>query len=179
MQSARIATILVGLLGGLGGSALLACSAAPPEPTGASLEIGTGTARFAPLSDGAEIPLVRGAQGGWHMWISVRASGLDTAFGSVEVAHGPADESRPMDVTRAGATFDPPDALGRRSMLGWPAILADPSCSVGRLHRVRVTVTTATGQRASAEVELIPTGGDHPPPPCGSPPLEGSANNPA
>jgi hypothetical protein len=142
-------------------------SSAPIEPTEASLEVGTGTARFVPLADGDEVAMVRGAQGGWHLWISVRADGLDTGLGSLEIAHQPADESEPEQVSRVGVTFDPPDAEGRRSTLGWQAILADPSCSVGRLHRVRVTVTTATGQQLSAEREVMPTAGDNPPPACG------------
>jgi hypothetical protein len=37
---------------------------------------------------------------------------------------------------------------------------------VGRLHRIRVTVTTATGERLSAERDVIPTAGEHPPPAC-------------
>lgn len=142
-------------------------SSAAIEPAEASLEVGTGTARFVPLADGDEVAMVRGAQGGWHLWVSVRAEGLDTGLGSLEIAHEPADESEPEQVSRVGVTFDPPDAQGRRVSLGWQAILADPACSVGRLHRVRVTVTTATGQQLTAEREVMPTAGDNPPPACG------------
>ncbi|MBX7191964.1 MAG: hypothetical protein K1X94_07900 [Sandaracinaceae bacterium] len=158
-----LALAIAALVGSL---TLEACAAAAPEPTEASLELGTGTARFEPLSDGDEVPMTHGAQGGWHLWISARATGLREDFGSLEIAHGPADGSSEMQITRVGFTFDPPDAQGRRSTLGWQAILADPSCSVGRLERVVVTVTTASGQRVSAERDLLPTAGDYPPPPC-------------
>jgi hypothetical protein len=151
-------------------SGLAGCAgSAAPEPAEASLELGTGTARFVALDDGDEVPMVKGAQGGWHLWMSVRAEGLETSLASLEIAHQPADESEPEQVTRSGVTLDPPDAQGRRASLGWQAILADPGCSVGRLHRVRVTLTTATGERLTAEREVMPTGGDYPPPACGTP----------
>ena len=147
--------------------ALAGCAAASADrvPTEAELELGTGTARFVPLADGDEVAMVRGAQGGWHLWISARATGMG-AMGSLEIAHGPADGSTPPEVTRAGVTFDPADAEGRRTTLGWQAILSDPPCSVGRLHRVRITVTTSSGERVSAERDVMPTAGDHPPAAC-------------
>jgi hypothetical protein len=137
-----------------------------PDPLEPRLEVGTGTVRFEALEDGAEVPLTKGAQGGWHLWIAVRAEGLDTGFGSLEIIQQPADESAPPQRSTVGVRFDPPDAEGRRVYLGWPAILADPSCSVGELLRIRATLTTPTGERLTAEREVIPTGGDHPPPPC-------------
>lgn len=148
--------------------ALAGCAAASadPQPTEAELELGTGTARFVPLADGDEVAMVHGAQGGWHLWISARATGMASAMGSLEIAHGPADGSTPLEVTRAGVTFDPADAEGRRTSLGWQAILPDPPCSVGRLHRVRITVTTSSGDRVSAERDVMPTAGDHPPAAC-------------
>lgn len=144
------------------------CAAAEPGPAEAALELGTGTSRFEPLVDGQEIAMVHGAQGGWHLWISARATGLDARIGSLEITQGPADGSAEPQTTRVGVTFDPPDAEGRRVTLGWQAILADPACCVGRLHRVRVTVTTASGERVSAERDVMPTAGEYPPPACGS-----------
>lgn len=135
----------------------------PPTPT---LELGTGTARFASIEDGDELPMIKGAQGGWHVWVSVRVAGLEDPTGSLVIEHQPADESEPAEAFRAGANFDPADAEGRRASLGWTAIFSDPSCSVGRLHRIRVTLTTARGERLSAERMIVPTGGDYPPPPC-------------
>jgi hypothetical protein len=142
------------------------CAGAAATPGEAFLELGTGTARFQPLEDGDEVAMVHGAQGGWHLWISARATGLSSGTGSLEIAHGPADGSEEMQSSRVGVVFDPPDAQGRRVTLGWQAILTDPPCAVGRLHRVRVTVTTATGERVSAERDVLPTAGDHPPPAC-------------
>lgn len=152
------------------GALALGCSAAevPPDPPEASIELGTGTARFTAIEDGETLPMIKGAQGGWHVWVSVRVEGMDVALASVEIEHQPADESEPAVVTESGANFDPADGEGRRSSLGWAAIFSDPTCSVGRLHRIRVTVTNARGERLTTEREIIPGPGEFPPPPCGT-----------
>jgi hypothetical protein len=161
------ALLIVLTLFGLG----CAASADPdpdPDPEDAVLELGTGTARFELVADGDEVPMIRGAQGGWHVWVSVRIEGMDVDLASLTLEHQPADESEPAQITSSGAMFDPADSEGRRSSLGWAAIFSDPSCSVGRLHRIRATVTTATGERISIEREIIPSAGTFPPPACGA-----------
>jgi hypothetical protein len=56
---------------------------------GASLTLGTGTdstlATFRPLDDGANVYLVPGPQGGQHVWIGLRARGVDPAQPRVEL----------------------------------------------------------------------------------------------
>jgi hypothetical protein len=148
--------------------ALTACAStpAPVEEGEARLEVGTGTWRFEPLEDGQEVPMVRGAQGGWHVWVSVRAEHLQASTGRLEIEVQPADESAPPESASVGVQFDPPDADGMRSYLGWPAILSSPSCAVGETLRVHVTLTTSAGQQISAERYLVPAPGDFPPPPC-------------
>jgi hypothetical protein len=142
----------------------VACSCAPPSDP--ELELGTGSWRFEPVEDGREVPLVRGAQGGWHVWISVRAEHLDASTGSLEITMQPADESRPPQRASVGVRFDPPDAQGRRAYLGWPAILEDPSCAVGELYRFEAVLTDPAGRQLRAERELLIAGGENPPPPC-------------
>ncbi|MBX3274410.1 MAG: hypothetical protein KF729_29365 [Sandaracinaceae bacterium] len=143
-------------------------SVADPGEGDPRIEVGTGTWRYEPLEDGDGVPLVFGAQGGWHLWVAVRAYDVDVDFGSLEVVHQPADERLPPSTTRIGVTLDPPDATGGRAYLGWPAILADPACSVGELHRLQVTLTPASGGRLTAERYVRVLGGEHPPPPCGA-----------
>jgi len=41
------------------------------------LEVGTGSDRFVPLASGAELELVHGSQGGWHVELAVRMTGSD------------------------------------------------------------------------------------------------------
>jgi hypothetical protein len=146
---------------------VLGCASSPTSGNDAQLELGTGTFRYEPLEDGAEVPLVHGAQGGWHVWLSVRASGIDEETGSLLIEMQRADESVPPQNVRVGIRFDPPNADGMRDYLGWPAIMSDPSCAVGHLYRIRATFTTSRGERLTAERYLIPAPGDDPPPPCG------------
>ncbi|HEY8428812.1 MAG TPA: hypothetical protein VIL20_10575 [Sandaracinaceae bacterium] len=147
-------------------AAALATGCAAASESGARLELGTGTIRFEPVEDGATLPLIRGAQGGWHVWIAVRAEGLESDGGMLSIEHQPADESAPPVAATLGVRFDPPDAEGRRSYLGWPAILADPSCAVGELLRVRATLTTPDGMQLADERHVLVGPGEHPPPPC-------------
>lgn len=160
---ARIATLLV--LFGVGCAA--AAAPDPLEPETAALEIGTGTWRFEPLEDGDEIPMVHGAQGGWHLWVAVRTNGMEARIGRLEIELQPADESAPAQSTAIGISLDPPDAEGRMSYLGWPAILPNPSCAAGTMQRIRATFTTSSGERASSERYVIAAPGERPPPVCG------------
>jgi hypothetical protein len=66
------------------GLVLVACNATngpsgPPGPVAVpntaptlAVDIGTGEISFEPLSDGGEVTLVHGPQGGFHIWTSVR-----------------------------------------------------------------------------------------------------------
>jgi hypothetical protein len=147
--------------------ALAGCaSQGAPAPGAPALELGTGTWRFEPVTDGQTIPLVHGAQGGWHFWVAVRASDVDADAGSLTVEIEPADESAPATSATVGIRFDPPDAEGGRNYLGWPEILSDPACAVGRTFRVRATVTFPNGTHASDERWVVPGPGDYPPPAC-------------
>ncbi|MBX3246908.1 MAG: hypothetical protein KF901_06985 [Myxococcales bacterium] len=142
------------------------CGDEPPIEEDARVEIGTGTFRFVPVEDGDGVALAHGAQGGWHLWVSVRVFGVSTDEGSIEVIHYPADEERPASRAGHGVRLDPPDAEGGRAYLGWPAILRDPSCAVGELYRIEVVYRPATGGRLTAERDVTVLPGDFPPPPC-------------
>lgn len=161
MRRGALAVALLGLA-----SSCAASSAAVHEPEQASIEIGTGTWRFEPLVDGQEIPLVHGAQGGWHFWLAVRAHGITSDAGSLTFERQPADESAAPTTTSVGVHFDPEDAEGGRNYLGWPEILGSPGCAVGVLTRVHATLTLADGRTLEDEVFVTPTPGDVPPPAC-------------
>ncbi len=147
-------------------SFVAACEAAlEPEPA-TTLEIGTGTWRFEPVADGGEVPLVYGAQGGWHLWLAIRVRGVAADSASLEVVHYPlASPHEPVRVAH-GVHLDPENPEGFRAYLGWPAILERPACSVGHRYRLEVTLRPATGGKLSAVREVVVGAGDHPPPAC-------------
>lgn len=54
---------------------LAACG--PAGPSGpASFEIGTGSGSFAAVTEGQTVPIAQGAQGGIHVWLAGRVTGM-------------------------------------------------------------------------------------------------------
>lgn len=68
-----VALVLLGCQGA-GGSDAGRVDAPPPE---ARVELGTGTSRFVTLPEGAELELVAGPQGGWHVDLTTRIWNVD------------------------------------------------------------------------------------------------------
>ena len=137
--------------------------APPAEP---SVEVGTGTWRFEPLEEGQGVDLIRGAQGGWHMWVALRTTGIEQDRVHLALESQPADDSRPAQHTELDIFLDPPDAEGRRSYLGWPEIIADASCTVGALVRVNVRISDDAGLALEDERYVTAMEGADPPPAC-------------
>jgi hypothetical protein len=114
--------------------------------------LGTGRTQFEPLDDEMTIPLIKGVQGGMHVWTSFLAYGFDTDVLRMDVATGweGVDESV---VGRGGNVAVRPtsDASGAPALtsVGWPAIIYDASCAHGNRVRVDITVLDGEGRSAS------------------------------
>ena len=145
---------------------ILACGEAPAPPGEAAFELGTGSWRFEPLEDGQEVELVRGAQGGWHVWVSLRMRGIDVERPPIELTLQPADESRPADQLQLQLLFEPEDDQGWRKLIAYQGIVEDPACVVGELLRVRAVMAMGDGTVMTAEHDVRVTGGAYPPPAC-------------
>ncbi|RLB50311.1 MAG: hypothetical protein DRJ42_19145 [Deltaproteobacteria bacterium] len=150
---------------GLVGSGLLGCgevtAGAPAE-----LELGTGSWRFEALDDGQEVELIRGAQGGWHMWISLRVRGVDMERPPVRLRMQLADESRPAQDVEVAVRFDDPDDEGWRKLIGYTGIVNDPACLVGELFRIEASLPMGGDEVMRAERDVTLLGGAYPPPAC-------------
>lgn len=110
----------------------------------ATAEIGTGQNAYEPLLDGQELPFYLGPQGGHHVFVSVRATGLyggkdvldvespwltlDLVSGGTTVASLPAqprqlqDEGDHLELVGQALVFDVPDAPaydGAAADLSW------------------------------------------------------------
>ncbi len=144
-----------------------ACGDAAHDPKGPpTLELGTGSFRFEPLEDRQEVELVHGAQGGWHMWISLRVENADVDHPLVELTLQPADQSLPAQKVSVELPFDPPDERGARKLIAYTGVIQDPSCWVGQLMRVAVKLTTDDGIVLRDERDVVVLGGTYPPPAC-------------
>ncbi len=146
---------------------LAGCAPSDESEASRTFELGTGSWRFEPIEDGAELSMIRGAQGGWHVWLAFRASaeGMND-LAIVTTESQPADESRPPTVNRSEVRFEPDDGRGQRIHVGYTEIFEQPSCSVGVLTRVRATFEYPDGEILSDEHFYTPLGGAYPPPPC-------------
>ncbi|MEW5852737.1 MAG: DUF2330 domain-containing protein [Myxococcota bacterium] len=124
------------------------CGTETPAPT---VEIGTGESRYESLSDGQDVELVRGAQGGYHMWMSLRSQGLDPEKVWLDVeTRVNGDKSTSSTVTRL-TSQDDNDVL-----VGWPLIIAEPERVDGQLMEVHVTLTDEQGDAADASISVRP-----------------------
>ena len=135
----------------------------PPEESQAYLELGTGSWRFEPVTDGDEISLVRGAQGGWHLWVSVRVGDFAGDRGILTLESQVADEHLPAQHSETVARLDPADSLGRRVFVGWPEVMAEPACLVDQMLRLRAVITDDDGHAIEDECYVMVRGGDDPP----------------
>ena len=140
--------------------ALSSCEADGEEPDlPPALQIGTGEVQFEPLTAGQRVQLVAGTQGGYHVWLSLRAQGFEGERLRMQLelaSEGPAPLARsdlevPFERAAAQRTGEWVEYVG------WPAQLLEPWCAVERNLTVRVTVSDRQGHTASGTAMLVPT----------------------
>lgn len=80
-RSARLnaLTILMSL------AACLGCGPTSSMPSEGDVEVGTGEWQFEPFEDGDVLPLIRGSQGGHHVWISVRSDNMTSGNATLSI----------------------------------------------------------------------------------------------
>jgi len=139
------------------GAALSGCTA-PVEGEG-WVALGTGEWRFEPLTDGQPVPLIAGAQGGHHVWTSLRTTGLDPERVLLAIDTEPVDGSLPAEHSQVRVDLSENPEEGTYDFVGWPAILSQPGCVAGRELNVRVTLTDRHGVSATDECAVLPMTG--------------------
>jgi hypothetical protein len=134
---------------------LAGCSAAVGEGVA---ELGTGEAEFEPLTDGQIVPIIHGAQGGYHVWLSAQVLGLDARRVSMSIETQRADGTLPVETSHVTVALTPSTTTeGMREMVGWPAILANPDGVHGAPLRVTIRFADpVSGVVASDERTIVP-----------------------
>ena len=126
------------------------CGAAP-EPQ-ATVEIGTGESQFETLADQQQVTMVHGVQGGYHVWMALKAQGLDPAKVWVDVdttVEGQKFSSRAITAMERGQD-------GSATLVGHPVILDDPQGADGKDMNLHVRVTDQQGVAAESSVNIFP-----------------------
>ncbi len=131
--------------------ALALSGCAEVEPT---LELGTGDRGFEPIEDGQDLPMIEGAQGGWHLWISLRTTGLDPSDARVAMAVAPLEAGRPRQERILEVDLQPHEGYHR--LIGVPMVMSLPECFQNRVVLVEVTVTDRGGRTESDERVVVP-----------------------
>ncbi len=130
---------------------------ATPVQSEAWAELGTGEWRFEPLVDEQLVTLVAGSQGGFHVWASVRATGLDRDDVTFEIETEPVDGSWPAEVSSIVVDLESDDddpTMDR--FVGWPAVLSRPGCMSENAMYVRVRLTDRDGVTAEDSRTVVP-----------------------
>lgn len=135
-----------------------ACGSDPGEASGARVVLGTGLEAYEPIEGEPELPVIKGIQGGFHVWTSFLAYGYDTDVLHMDLVTrwDGADESiieMPGNVRVRPVT----DAAGLPALasVGWPALVYNAPCAQGQRLRIELTVRDASGREASDERTCI------------------------
>jgi hypothetical protein len=132
----------------------LAVAACAPAPGDATLELGTGESRFEAVEPGGEVLLVRGSQGGYHVWMSMRALGLQGERMDMLLEVQPTDGSMAVQQSWVRVFMD--ELETGSEYVGWPATIRDAECFVGREVLVRAAITDERGKTAVGEMLIVP-----------------------
>lgn len=146
-------------------SGLLACDPCANVQGPFSAELGTGVDAFAPLTNGASVPYVRGPQGGTHVDGSVHVEGLylpaaddqrleELCLVSFTLQEG---DTRVGGFDAVPRTFDIRDAADRvGDHVGEPVVFfEDASGFVGATLRLLVEVNDRCGHRVTDERQIV------------------------
>ena len=121
----------------------------------AQLELGTGEYNFESVEELGAVELVHGPQGGWHVWLSVRAEHLNPV--RVEMDLTTQVMGMPETRDRSIVYLDMvPNELGGHEILGWRAILSQPACAHGREMVIEVAMRDREDQEAFSAIVVSP-----------------------
>gem|GEM_PF-2014005 len=170
-----IGTALIALLVPLLASGGCGDDTSMPDGGGPHIEIGTGPiGEYTPVADGDTALLVRGSQGGQHVWVGLRAWGLVTSPALIQLRlEGESDGemlSIPFQVRLTFSDTLPPDA-DYTQLSGLSLVVIDPDVAFSQPVTIRARVlenrtggleaeTAVTGLTVEWDPDTILPGGD-------------------
>lgn len=127
----------------------------PSTASSLEVEVGTGNVDFEPIADGAGVPIIHGAQGGYHVWTAVRVKQVDVAdarinlYARFEDSHAPAGDPSGLAVSLYLEG-------GARVAWGMRDFIHDPTAAEGKRIVLRAEVVANDGRHGEAERVVVP-----------------------
>jgi hypothetical protein len=146
--------LAVALLAASGGCGPRIPSSYPGPP---EVVLGTGVTSFVPVADGAEVPLVYGIQGGYHIWGSVRVRYMDPR--ELRLAFRLTFESDAKLISLRNEVIDlPGDGTAAAEHLGTFVFVPFVETVRGQRCRWRLDVTDLAARTVTVERIIVPVG---------------------
>ena len=118
-------------------------------------QVGTGTDSFEPLEDGQTVPVIKGPQGGYHIWTSIRVR-APIASKDLKVRLHVDFNGAVLTDTNYVLNFWQKGAYAEYYAL--TAFIPDPAAVDGQRVQLAIDVTDTNGLTASDSRTVIPTG---------------------
>ena len=126
---------------------LINCGSPPPTPGDPTLSLGGGEGLYTAFEDGDTLDLVRGCQGAQHVWVALRATGLDPRGTIIDLSFRRASDD--VVVSQAfvvRVSMDPVDGMdGVTEVYGLQLVVPEPDAALGQDLFLSATVTDREG----------------------------------
>lgn len=122
-----------------------------------SFELGTGVGTFEPLTDGQDLHMAAGLQGGCHFWLSLRTDGFSASGFTVtyDILYAESGESTGNTASVQARLSERGDAPGLCEHVGLSAFLEQPWRFEDQQVRIDVTLADADGRAATVSRKVI------------------------
>ncbi|HEY8073700.1 MAG TPA: hypothetical protein VIF62_06320 [Labilithrix sp.] len=137
---------------GAGDTRQTAPAPVPNTPKSLDVQIGGGESEFADEADGAEVELVHGPQGGWHVWTSVRVTPAVAEL-TVDLSANVEGETDPAGPA-SGWAANRMTSHDYVEVDGLKAYVTSPDAVVGRTLVIHADAVTPDGQHGSATLRV-------------------------
>lgn len=129
----------------------------PPADVDPFFTVGTGARSFEPLTEGQQIPIIQGIQGGFHVWGGFRAAGFSDANLSINftLTH---NSSKVADAQYTEPSV-PRNAAGEYEYAQVAVVFFDNDDTErlsGEDMVLSAEVTTEAGERYGASITVVP-----------------------
>jgi hypothetical protein len=154
-----IAPLALALSGGCGSDGGAEAPTDAAVGSGPRVMLGGGRGAFEVVAADGAVPLIKGIQGGFHVWTSFFAYGFDTDVVRMEISTrwDMLDDSLlEMAGTIGLHPATDPSGIPALLSLGWPAIVFNPVCANGQHLDIEITIRDmATGASASDSIRWV------------------------